>query len=56
MIKLKLCIFILKYRGIKWIKKQRSYYKRDKALRDKCHNMLFVEYLEWVLQNEPCGA
>ena len=54
--RIKLIIFILKHRGIKWIKKQRYYYKKDKTLREVCYNMTFFEYLDWALHNEPCGA
>lgn len=56
MSRIKLIIFILKHRRIKWIKKQRYYYKKDKTLREECHNMTFFEYLDWALHNEPCGA
>ena len=56
MSKIKLIIFIFRYRGIKWIKTQHHFYKKDRIRRDICAKMSFIEYLEWTLSNEPCGA
>jgi hypothetical protein len=54
--KIKLCIFILRYRGIKWIKLQWRYYQKDKVQRECFDKLSFTEYMDWSLHNEPCGV